>query len=67
MTEWQEVSWDYARNIAGEVVQRLKSEEVSLADARNRILADDTLALCDLPTYTTSAMDGWAVSGEGPW
>ena len=33
----------------------------------NRRLAKVALALVDLPTYTTSSMDGWAVSGNGPW
>ena len=30
-------------------------------------LAEDAHALGDLPGFDTSAMDGWAVSGSGPW
>lgn len=67
MTDWQEVDWDYARKVAGTVAEQLKSEEVPLENATDRTLARDCAALCDLPTYTTSSMDGWAVSGEGPW
>jgi molybdopterin molybdotransferase len=31
------------------------------------VLAEDLVALCDLPSFDTSAMDGWAVCGAGPW
>ncbi len=30
-------------------------------------LAAPLIALTDLPSFDTSAMDGWAVSGPGPW
>lgn len=67
MNDWQEVGWDYAREVAGNLCQQLASDEVPLENATNRILARDCFALCDLPTFTTSSMDGWAVAGEGPW
>lgn len=67
MIDRQELSWDEARNQASQSFQRLPIEEVSLAQGVDRTLALDCVALCDLPTYTTSSMDGWAVSGEGPW
>lgn len=31
------------------------------------MLAEDVEALCDLPAFDASAMDGWAVCGTGPW
>ncbi|MCZ9344390.1 molybdopterin molybdenumtransferase MoeA, partial [Streptomyces sp. TRM76130] len=30
-------------------------------------LAAPLAALTDLPSFDTSAMDGWAVAGPGPW
>ncbi|WP_311765096.1 molybdopterin molybdotransferase MoeA [Streptomyces zingiberis] len=32
-----------------------------------RVLAEPLTALTDLPSFDSSAMDGWAVSGPGPW
>ena len=32
-----------------------------------RVLAEDITALHDMPHYASSAMDGWAVNGSGPW
>ena len=32
-----------------------------------RTLAADVAALQDMPHYASSAMDGWAVNGSGPW
>ncbi|HEY5230908.1 MAG TPA: molybdopterin molybdotransferase MoeA [Galbitalea sp.] len=43
------------------------AELVALGDAAGRRLARDVVALCDLPHYVSSAMDGWAVSGAPPW
>ncbi|MER7195103.1 molybdopterin molybdotransferase MoeA [Streptomyces flaveolus] len=39
----------------------------SLRDALGHALAASLDALCDLPPFDTSAMDGWAVAGAGPW
>lgn len=63
----REGSWDQARTIASTTFAALPSEKVSLADSVGRVLARDAVALCDLPAYQTSSMDGWAVSGAGPW
>ena len=67
MTTLLEANWDLARIVARASVSRLPSEVVSLADGIDRTLAKDLLALVDLPSYETSAMDGYAVSGDGPW
>ncbi|MFJ5547182.1 molybdopterin molybdotransferase MoeA [Streptomyces sp. NPDC093225] len=40
---------------------------VPLAEALGRVLATPLDALTDLPSFDTSAMDGWAVAGPGPW
>jgi molybdopterin molybdotransferase len=50
----------------------LATERVALADARQRVLAEELRARTPLPPYDYSAMDGFAVSarsfdGEGPW
>ncbi|MBI3772112.1 MAG: molybdopterin molybdotransferase MoeA [Gammaproteobacteria bacterium] len=39
----------------------IQTEVVSLLDADNRILAKDLIAVTDIPTADTSAMDGYAV------
>ena len=63
----REGSWDQARGLAANTFAALPSEKVSLTDSVGRVLAADATALCDLPAYETSSMDGWAVSGAGPW
>ncbi|MFD3567338.1 molybdopterin molybdotransferase MoeA [Streptomyces sp. NPDC058667] len=40
---------------------------VPLGRALGQVLAEPLLALTDLPPFDTSAMDGWAVAGPGPW
>ena len=40
-------------------------EEIDLADARGRIVAETILAPVDLPPFDASAMDGYAVDGAG--
>lgn len=67
MIDWQEVSWDFARTTASNAVVSLLHELIPLSQCLDRRIAYDYFALCDLSPYTTSAMDGWAVSGEGPW
>lgn len=67
MNDWQEVDWDNARRQASRAATALLHELIPLSQAVNRSTAQDYVALCELPAYTTSAMDGWAVSGGGPW
>ncbi|MFI6285754.1 molybdopterin molybdotransferase MoeA [Streptomyces sp. NPDC051018] len=38
-----------------------------LGQSIGHVLAEPLTALCDLPSFDTSAMDGWAVAGPGPW
>jgi molybdopterin molybdotransferase len=44
-----------------------RSHRVPLGRALGEVLAEPLVALTDLPSFDTSAMDGWAVSGPGPW
>ncbi|WP_197357183.1 molybdopterin molybdotransferase MoeA [Streptomyces clavuligerus] len=63
------VPWAEAREIAVHAGRggRPSSERVPLARALGRVLGEPLTALCDLPSFDTSAMDGWAVAGPGPW
>ena len=67
MSTLVEGSWDQARTVAANSFQVLSSESIDLTQGVDRTLAADAHALCDLPTYATSAMDGYAVAGDGPW
>ncbi|MET9605069.1 molybdopterin molybdotransferase MoeA [Streptomyces sp. NPDC006512] len=46
---------------------RGRTHRVPLADAHGEVLEAPLEALSDLPSFDTSAMDGWAVAGPGPW
>jgi molybdopterin molybdotransferase len=59
--------WHAARSYCYRTPRVLAAESVALNAAIGRILASDTVALCDVPHYASSAMDGWAVAGDGPW
>ncbi|WP_240625049.1 molybdopterin-binding protein [Kocuria tytonicola] len=56
---------------AGAALARTRAEaaceSVPLAEAPGRVLARDAHAACPIPHYASSAMDGWAVRGPGPW
>jgi molybdopterin molybdotransferase len=59
--------WHAARSYSYRTPHRLDPESVPLNEAVGRVLATDLVALCDVPHYASSAMDGWAVAGEEPW
>jgi molybdopterin molybdotransferase len=67
MTMLQEATWIQARAAAAQLCPSLPSEQVDVSQSSGRVLADDCLARCDLPSFDSSAMDGWAVAGDGPW
>ncbi|OCC12813.1 molybdopterin molybdotransferase MoeA [Streptomyces sp. PTY087I2] len=58
--------WEKAR-AAARAVPPLPPVARDLADALGHALAEPLTALTDLPPFDTSAMDGWAVAGPGPW
>lgn len=62
-----EARWDAARAALAEAVQPLPAIRLPLADCDGLVLAEDLLARTALPAFDTSAMDGWAVAGPGPW
>ncbi|HVW90028.1 MAG TPA: hypothetical protein VHC01_11240, partial [Gaiellaceae bacterium] len=55
---------DEALVLVLERVQALPSEEVAVARAAGRCLAEDAAAVVDLPPFDSSAMDGYAVRAE---
>jgi molybdopterin molybdotransferase len=61
------MEWHRARAIAAAAVAVLDPEIVELESAIGRVLASDLVALTEVPHYASSAMDGWAVGGTGPW
>ncbi|MCU0277836.1 MAG: molybdopterin molybdotransferase MoeA [Candidatus Nanopelagicales bacterium] len=61
----REPDWYTARELAR--VEPLPPRTFAVASADGLTLAEDARARGDLPGFDTSAMDGWAVSGPGPW
>jgi molybdopterin molybdotransferase len=62
--------WPQAREIAARAARggaRRAPVAVPLDAALGLVLAAPVVALTDLPSFDTSAMDGWAVAGPGPW
>lgn len=62
--------WPKARETAARAARsgvRRAPVSVPLGDALGLVLAAPLDALTDLPSFDTSAMDGWAVAGPGPW
>ncbi|MDI2034840.1 molybdopterin molybdotransferase MoeA [Paenarthrobacter nitroguajacolicus] len=60
-------TWHEARQRAFDAATPIPPGPVPLAAALGRTLASDALAVQDMPHYASSAMDGWAVNGSGPW
>jgi molybdopterin molybdotransferase len=62
-----DVTWDEAQRLAARAAVPGAAVTVPLDRAARQVLAAPVEALADLPSFDTSAMDGWAVSGPGPW
>lgn len=60
-------TWQEARQLAFDSAGPIPAAPVALRTALGRTLAADVAALHDMPHYASSAMDGWAVNGSGPW
>ncbi|WP_405407064.1 molybdopterin molybdotransferase MoeA [Streptomyces sp. NBC_01104] len=62
-------SWGEARALAARAGRAVppRSVRLPLDRALGQVLAEPLTALTDLPSFDTSAMDGWAVAGPGPW
>jgi molybdopterin molybdotransferase len=54
-----------ARALVLEHVRPLGHERIDVADALDRVLAEDVSAIGDVPPFACSAMDGYAI-GDGP-
>ncbi|MEU5365756.1 molybdopterin molybdotransferase MoeA [Streptomyces sp. NPDC005925] len=65
VTPWAEARALAAR--APHLGSRPAPVSVPLDAALGLTLATPLTALTDLPSFDTSAMDGWAVAGPGPW
>ncbi len=67
-----DVAWPEARQRASDAGERRARDRVAidtsltLTEARDLVLAADVTSMVDLPSFDTSAMDGWAVSGTDP-
>ncbi|MGW5777977.1 molybdopterin molybdotransferase MoeA [Streptomyces sp. NPDC003863] len=62
------LAWERARSLARDSAgSPLPAVTRDLPDGLGHALAAPLRALTDLPPFDTSAMDGWAVSGPGPW
>ncbi|MEN8649678.1 molybdopterin molybdotransferase MoeA [Streptomyces sp. 21So2-11] len=61
--------WAEARAVAARAGRAAapRTHRVPLGQALGQVLAEPLDALTDLPSFDTSAMDGWAVAGPGPW
>lgn len=60
--------WAEARRVARAAGRRLGARVEPLGDGvLGTALARGLVALTDLPSFDSSAMDGWAVAGPGPW
>ena len=59
--------WADARQIARDAARPLSPVRRPLTTTTGLVLAEPLSARSDLPPFDTSAMDGWAVSGPGPW
>ncbi|GFH36491.1 molybdopterin molybdotransferase MoeA [Streptomyces pacificus] len=61
--------WEEARALASRAGRAgvLRTRRDPLPASLGRVLATPLIALVDLPSFDTSAMDGWAVAGPGPW
>ncbi|TLM84138.1 molybdopterin molybdotransferase MoeA [Pseudarthrobacter sp. NamE5] len=60
-------TWEEARQAAFDAATPIPAGPVALELALGRRLDRDIVALHDMPHYASSAMDGWAVNGTGPW
>lgn len=60
-------TWQEARQLSFDCATPILPAPAPLRQALGRTLAEDIVALHDMPHYASSAMDGWAVNGSGPW
>jgi molybdopterin molybdotransferase len=64
MSEPRRISIEAARRAVIEQAARLEDEEIALDDALGRVLAVDAAAPSDLPPFSSSGMDGFALLAQ---
>lgn len=62
-----EPRWDEARAALAADVRPRAPIRLPIEACDGLLLAGDLVARVALPSFDTSAMDGWAVAGPGPW
>ncbi len=62
-----EVTWPEARQLAHQAATLASTISLPIGQAGGFVLATDAVALGDMPPFAASRIDGWAVSGPGPW
>ena len=62
-----EVTWQQARELAHQAANLADTISLPITQAGGFVLAADVSALGDMPPFAASRIDGWAVSGPGPW
>ncbi|MSW25439.1 MAG: molybdopterin molybdenumtransferase MoeA, partial [Actinobacteria bacterium] len=62
-----EVTWQQARELSHQAADLADTISLPIAQAGGFVLAADVFALGDMPPFAASRIDGWAVSGSGPW
>ncbi|MCK0099497.1 molybdopterin molybdotransferase MoeA [Qipengyuania sp. S6317L1] len=65
MGGWLDLAEAQAQLLA--LAPKMPREEVAVEDALGRVLADDLAARRTQPPADLSAMDGYAIAGNGPW
>ncbi|GAA4906645.1 molybdopterin molybdotransferase [Nonomuraea thailandensis] len=63
----RDVAWATARRFAHAAAEPAPAVRVALGQAAGLTLAEDLVVATPLPAFDTSAMDGYAVAGAGPW
>ncbi len=61
------LEWAAAMGAAAAAASALPLEHVALGEGVGRVLGAALVAVQDIPHFASSAMDGWAVNGSGPW
>ncbi|KQQ03900.1 MULTISPECIES: molybdopterin molybdotransferase MoeA [unclassified Rathayibacter] len=67
MSGHRATDWGRARALVAQGAAPLPVGDRPLAEAEGCVTAQDVRAVRPLPHYDSSAMDGWAVRGSGPW
>ncbi|SDT00402.1 molybdopterin molybdotransferase MoeA [Actinoplanes derwentensis] len=62
-----EMRWQQARAIARDSAKPLAGQQIPIAEAGGRVLAEAVRCARPVPAFDNAAMDGFAVAGPGPW